>query len=92
DMLLAINKQTHIIHNVVLGNKTIELDLDEVPDGVQPITSYLPHGINPKVFYPITNDANFDTFANEFKTKHGVDFVVFWNSRNIRRKQPGDII
>lgn len=92
DMLLAINKQTHIIHNVVLGNKTTDLDLDEVPDGVQPITSYLPHGINPKVFYPIENDVNFDSFAKEFKEKHKVDFVVFWNSRNIRRKQPGDII
>jgi hypothetical protein len=28
----------------------------------------------------------------KIKTKNDVDFVVFWNNRNIRRKQPGDVI
>ena len=27
-----------------------------------------------------------------YKTKNDVDFLVFWNNRNIRRKQPGDLI
>jgi glycosyltransferase involved in cell wall biosynthesis len=30
-------------------------------------------------------------YAN-IKQAAGVDFVVFWNNRNIRRKQPGDVI
>ena len=29
---------------------------------------------------------------DKIKTANGVDFVVFWNNRNIRRKQPGDLI
>jgi glycosyltransferase involved in cell wall biosynthesis len=29
---------------------------------------------------------------DQIKTKNAVDFVVFWNNRNIRRKQPGDVI
>jgi glycosyltransferase involved in cell wall biosynthesis len=41
------------------------------------------------VFYPIEGE---NSVALDFKAKHNVDFVVFWNSRNIRRKQPGDII
>ena len=28
----------------------------------------------------------------QIKTANNVDFVVFWNNRNIRRKQPGDLI
>jgi glycosyltransferase involved in cell wall biosynthesis len=28
----------------------------------------------------------------QIKEANGVDFVVFWNNRNIRRKQPGDVI
>ena len=27
-----------------------------------------------------------------FKTTHNVDFIIFWNNRNIRRKQPADLI
>jgi glycosyltransferase involved in cell wall biosynthesis len=26
------------------------------------------------------------------RDKNGVDFIIFWNNRNIRRKQPGDVI
>jgi glycosyltransferase involved in cell wall biosynthesis len=29
---------------------------------------------------------------DQVKRANGVDFVVFWNNRNIRRKQPGDLI
>jgi glycosyltransferase involved in cell wall biosynthesis len=28
----------------------------------------------------------------QIKTKNGIDFVVMWNNRNIRRKQPGDLV
>lgn len=59
--------------------------------------SYVPHGINPKWYHPITEEhpeewKEFSEFQDNFKTKNGVDFIVFWQNRNIRRKQPGDVI
>ena len=60
------------------------------------ILSYIPHGINSEVFFPIHNDHpdwnEFEAMKRDFKEKNQVDFVIFWNSRNIRRKQPADII
>ena len=56
----------------------------------------MPHGINEKHFYPLTelhdNFIEFNEFQDTFKKRHEVDFVLFWNNRNIRRKQPGDVI
>lgn len=52
--------------------------------------SYVPHGINPDTFKPlkkVSEDVN--------KLIHGekkYDFVLFYNNRNIRRKQPSDVI
>ena len=52
--------------------------------------SYVPHGINFNLFKPI------DTISEDVKKfVHGdkeYDFVVFFNNRNIRRKQPSDVI
>lgn len=92
DLLLAINKQTHLIHQTLLKNY-IDLDKDEVVSPTtQPLIKYLPHGINSEIFKPIEYDPNYDKFVEDFKKRNDVDFVIFWNSRNIRRKQPGDII
>jgi glycosyltransferase involved in cell wall biosynthesis len=59
-------------------------------------TAYVPHGINPKYYYPITEGdkyyEEYSKFESEFKSKNKASFVVFWNNRNIRRKQPGDVI
>jgi glycosyltransferase involved in cell wall biosynthesis len=38
------------------------------------------------------DDATYKQMYENVKTKNDVDFVVFWNNRNIRRKQPGDLI
>jgi len=51
--------------------------------------SYVPHGINSNVFKPIDNveEAKKALFGDkEYK------FVVFWMNRNIKRKQPSDVI
>jgi len=57
---------------------------------------YVPHGINEKEFYPIdalhSEFKVYSNFEDSFKKKHDVDFVLFWNNRNIRRKQPGDLV
>ena len=49
--------------------------------------SYVPHGINSDIFKPE------DITSPEIKNLvDGYDFVLFFNSRNIRRKQPADVI
>ena len=53
---------------------------------------YVPHGIDPKKFYPIINDLEFDVWKEKFLEEEEYDFVVLWNSRNIRRKNTSDII
>lgn len=84
DLLMSISKQTKNINEMVLG--------DEADNKV---LKYVPHGINPDTFYPISNDEEYKnlevTRENMFQGKD-IDFVVFWNSRNIRRKSPGDVI
>ena len=84
DLLMSISKQTKNINEIVLG----EAAKDKV-------LKYVPHGINEKYFYPITKPEEVTQLA-EFKKNlfqgKDIEFVVFWNSRNIRRKSPGDVI
>lgn len=85
DVLMSISKQTKNIHEIVLGEKAKEK-----------VISYVPHGINPKHFFPITKEdkdfENYEKVRNSIFEGKDIDFVVFWNSRNIRRKSPGDVI
>jgi hypothetical protein len=85
DLLMAISKQTKNINEIVLG----EAAKDK-------IIKYVPHGINDKHFFPIREGhENFGLLQefrkNMFEGKE-YDFVVIFNSRNIRRKSPGDVI
>jgi glycosyltransferase involved in cell wall biosynthesis len=52
--------------------------------------SYVPHGINPDLFKPL--DRISDDINNLIQGDKKYDFVLFFNSRNIRRKQPSDVI
>jgi glycosyltransferase involved in cell wall biosynthesis len=56
----------------------------------------VPHGVNESSFYPITELHpvwnNYNEFQSTFKKTNDVDFIIFWNNRNIRRKNPGDLI
>ena len=86
DSLMNISRQTNnIVKNV--------LQKYPKPDWA---VQYVPHGANEKHFFPITElhaDWNeFDSWQKNFKTSNDVDFIVFWNNRNIRRKQPADLI
>lgn len=82
DALLAISKQTKLINELVLGEKA-----------ESKVIEYVPHGLNEKHFYPIKNEAEVEELnkvkASLFNGKEK-DFVVFFNSRNIRRKQIPD--
>ena len=60
------------------------------------IIKYVPHGINENHFFPIREGHESFKLLQEFKKnmfgEKEIDFVVLFNSRNIRRKSPGDVI
>jgi glycosyltransferase involved in cell wall biosynthesis len=81
DALLAISKQTKNINEIVLGAKAKTKVLE-----------YVPHGINQNNFFPIEgNDLEYRNFKNKL-LGGDKEFVLFFNSRNIRRKQIADTI
>ena len=86
DLLMGISKQTVNINKLVLDEKAKDK-----------VIKYVPHGINSKQFYKIKEDdkliTDYENFKKTvFKGKTGIEFVVFFNSRNIRRKSPSDLI
>jgi len=50
---------------------------------------YLPHAINSEIFKPLEKNEK-----ENLRNSAGIEekFVVFWNNRNARRKQPGTLI
>ena len=59
--------------------------------------TYLPHGIDTKEYYPITqDDEEGQKLLAEVKqqTLNGldIDFMVFYNARNLRRKMTSDVL
>jgi len=50
---------------------------------------YVPHGINTEIYKP--SDVSVE-FRKEILGGKDYDFVLYWNNRNIRRKQPADVI
>ena len=82
DMLLGISKQTvNIVKNVLKDHPKEDWAVQ-----------YVPHGIDENKFFPVINDFEFEAFKENLLGKEEMDFVVLWNSRNIRRKNAPDII
>jgi glycosyltransferase involved in cell wall biosynthesis len=84
DALLGISKQTVNINKLVLDDKA-----------KNKVIEYVPHGLNTEVFYPITNketNKEFQDFKKNLFQGKDYEFMVFFNSRNIRRKQIPDTI
>ena len=86
DSLMNISRQTNnIVKNV----------LQKFPKPEWAV-QWVPHGVNEKYFFPITALSpqfnEFNEWQSNFKRTHDVDFIVFWNNRNIRRKNPADLI
>jgi len=80
DALLAISKQTKLINELVLGEKA-----------KNKVIEYVPHGLNETVFRPLgDNDETLQQFRKNLFNGQEKDFVLFFNSRNIRRKQIPD--
>ena len=87
DLLMGISKQTVNINKIVLKDKA-----------KNKLIKYTPHGINEKDFFKIekNNTENFKEYSEFretiFENNKDIDYVVFYNSRNIRRKSPSDLI
>ena len=80
DALLAISKQTKNINELVLGDKA-----------KNKIIEYVPHGLNENIFKPLDqNNEELKAFKKDLFKGKNIDFALFFNSRNIRRKQIPD--
>ncbi len=83
DWLGCISKQTYGIVKRVYGSQK-ENHWNSSKDWQ---VSYVPHGINSDLYKPIEVPKEFkeSIFGNK-----EYEFVLYWNNRNIRRKQPMD--
>ena len=85
DLMLNISKQTHNIVQNVCQNKP-RTDWD---------STYIPHGINEKYFYPVKNEKEqleMNKMKSELFQGKDIEFCLFYNNRNIRRKMTSDTI
>jgi glycosyltransferase involved in cell wall biosynthesis len=86
DWLGCISKQTYgIVHRV--GKMIDKVTYKPLEDWQ---IKYVPHGINPDVFKPLP-EVSEDIKKLVYGEKE-YDFILFYNNRNIRRKQPSDVI
>jgi glycosyltransferase involved in cell wall biosynthesis len=87
DGLFCISKQTYNIVKNVLGEEAKEKTI-----------TYLPHGVDHiNKFYPITSeDVEGTELMNKVKNETlgnlDLDFMVFYNARNLRRKMTSDVL
>lgn len=83
DLLMGISKQTVNINKLVLDDKANNK-----------VIRYVPHGLNSKLIFPIDEKHEKWNELQEFKKQlfggKEYEFVLFFNSRNIRRKQIPD--
>ena len=80
DLLMAISKQTYGINKRML------------PDYEDWQITYVPHGINSKKFFEVhKQNGAFMEFEKKFELNN-FEFKILYSNRNIRRKQPGDVI
>jgi glycosyltransferase involved in cell wall biosynthesis len=84
DLLMGISKQTYNINKLALADV----------DTSKKMFKYIPHGLNHKNYFPITEDHESYQEYLKYKTDYfkgkPVNFIMFFNSRNIRRKQIPD--
>ena len=80
DLLMGISKQTYGINKRLL------------PDYEDWQITYVPHGISERRFNKVEDD---NVSLIDFDSKHGIankKFKILYSNRNIRRKQPGDVL
>lgn len=92
DWIGCISKQTYGITKRVWGS-TLEPQWHQPTDNQ---VDYVPHGIDTNIFYPITKESEDYPLMMDMKKKlfgdNEPEYVLFYNSRNIRRKMTSDAI
>jgi len=84
DWLGCISRQTYgIVKRVGSIDSTTIKPLEDWQ------VSYVPHGINPDTYKPTEVP---DEFRKRVLGDKDYKFILFWMNRNIRRKQPSDVI
>ena len=82
DLLMSISKQTYGINKRLLK-----------PYGYEDWqTTFVPHGISSRRFKKVQDD---DVNLMNFEEKYGLSdkkYKILYSNRNIRRKQPGDVV
>ena len=82
DALFGISKQTVAINQIVLGDKANDK-----------VIKYVPHGLDDKKFFPIDEiNEEYSKFKKQITGNSQKDFILFFNSRNIRRKSIPDAL
>ena len=82
DLLMGISKQTVNINKIVLGDKAKDK-----------VIKYVPHGLNHNIYRPLETTEEVEAIEKmklDLFGKDEIDFILFFNSRNIRRKQISD--
>jgi len=96
DLIMGISKQSDNIHKEVLkqnGFTISDYDKSDKVENNDIITGYVPHGLDHNTYKPLPeDDGAYLKMVEQIKTNNNAEFVVFWNNRNIRRKQPADVI
>lgn len=96
DLLMCISRQTHALVRGCLGEGNFRTADDLTTNQNKPLVTYVPHGINPEKYYPISGDSPEQKELEDYKTKllGGKDkkFILLYNNRNIRRKMTSDVI
>ncbi len=83
DLLMGISKQTYNINKHVCQRKP-RTDWD---------LTYVQHGIDENIYKPIDDiNIEFVKFRKDYTQGREYDFIVGFNSRNIRRKSPSDLM
>lgn len=82
DALFGISKQTVAINEIVLGKKADSK-----------VIKYVPHGLDTQKFFPMSEyTEEYKKFKNQLTHGEDKDFILFFNSRNIRRKSIPDAL
>ena len=92
---LAVSQNS--AHCSLVCNATVGLMIAlRAVDAKDKVINYVPHGINQNHFFPITHEHELYPKLVEFKKQtipnQDIEFLAYFNSRNIHRKRPGDVI
>jgi glycosyltransferase involved in cell wall biosynthesis len=87
----TFNKPYYISNDVVA---TISKVTDDIVRTVAPEVEceYIPHAINTDIFMPLPDEEIKQLRKQNFPNWKEDKFLVYWNNRNARRKQPGAVI